>query len=96
MIIENGFLVFMGLVLLGFKLPRRTSLIWLGKPLLLDVCVTVLTLLIHWGTFSGVMAASVAGLLTSGFSSTCRWYFGYIEHGVYKPGVITIKLDNKK
>ncbi|MEG1456745.1 MAG: hypothetical protein RSC66_14370, partial [Comamonas sp.] len=29
----------------------------------IDVAVTILVLAIHWGTFSGVMAATFAGLL---------------------------------
>jgi len=86
MILESGFIIFLGLALLGAKLPVRTSLSLLGRPLLLDVCVSVLAFLMHFGTFSGVMAAAVAGLLCSVFTSVARWAVGYIERGRYVPG----------
>jgi hypothetical protein len=66
MIVESGVIVFVGLLLIFVKLPRRMALRLLGRPLALDLVVSGLTLLIHWGTFSGVMAATVAGLMTSG------------------------------
>lgn len=93
MIIESGFIIFLGLVLLGFKLPTKTSLRLLGHPLMLDVGVTVLAFLMHYGTFSGVMAAAVAGLMCSGFTSVARYVFGYIEAGRYVPGrVVKLKV----
>lgn len=92
MIIESGVIIFAGLLLLGFKLPRSTSLKLLGRPLALDLAVTVLAYLMHYGTFSGIMAAAVAGLLTSGFTSGARWLFGYIKGGVYYQGIIALKL----
>ncbi len=94
MIIESGFIIFLGLVLLGFKLPVKTSLTWLGRPLLLDVAVSALAFMMHFGTFSGVMAAAVAGLLCSVFTSCARWAFGYIERGRYTPGKLW-QLDVK-
>ena len=62
MIIESGIIIFLGLVLLFVKLPRRLALRLLGYPLALDVTASVLAYLLHWGTFTGVMAAAVAGL----------------------------------
>jgi NhaP-type Na+/H+ or K+/H+ antiporter len=79
MIIESGFIVFMGLFLIFVKLPPRTSLKLLGYPMTVDIVITVLTFATHYGTFSGIMAAAVAGLLCSGFTSAGRWAFGYIE-----------------
>ena len=49
----------------------------------------------HFGTFSGVMAAAVAGLLTSGFSSVARYAFGYVRNGVYTPGKLWQLPENK-
>ena len=63
--LETGFVVFLAIALILAKLPRRMLLKALGHSLALDVTVTVVTLVIHWGTFSGVMAATVAGLMTS-------------------------------
>ena len=83
--ITSGFIVFLGIFL---KLPRKTALQWLGKPLALDIAATALTAAMHWGTFSGMMAAAVAGLLCSAFSGMARFAFGWIESGVYHPGRI--------
>ncbi len=61
----TGITVFLGVALIFAKLPRRTMLRALKHDLSIDLMVTLIVLLIHWGTFSGVMAATVAGLLTS-------------------------------
>jgi NhaP-type Na+/H+ or K+/H+ antiporter len=42
----------------------------------------------HYGTFSGVMAAAVAGLMCSGFTSAARYAFGYIKNKQYFKGRI--------
>ena len=88
MIIQSGFIIFLGLVFIGVKLPPKTSLKLLGWPITLDIVVTVLTFMMHMGTFSGVMAAAVAGLMCSGFTSAARYLFGYIEKNVYYPGKV--------
>lgn len=88
MIIESGVIIFAGMLMLGLKLPTLTSLKLLGKPLALDVTVSAVAFLMHYGTFSGVMAAAVAGLMCSGFTGLARYAFGYIEKGAYIPGKI--------
>ena len=88
MIIESGVIIFFGMLLLGIKLPRRTSLKLLGHPLALDLSVSVLAYVLHYGTFSGIMAAAVAGLMCSGFTSCARYAFGYIENKQYHKGRI--------
>lgn len=94
MIIESGVIIFIGLLLLGLKLPLKTSLRLLGRPLALDLGVSVLAFLMHYGTFSGVMAAAVAGLMCSGFTSLARYSVGYIVGNKYHPGKIW-RLDSK-
>ena len=92
MIIESGFIIFAGLLLLFIKLPRRMALRLLGYPLAVDLVASILAYIIHWGTFSGVMAAAVAGLMTSGFTFAGRWLFGWIDRaGRFHPGVILIR-----
>lgn len=86
MIIESGVIIFIGLLLLGLKLPPKLSLRLLGRPFALDLGVSALAFIMHFGTFSGVMAAAVAGLMCSGFTSLARYAFGYIKGGVYTPG----------
>lgn len=86
MIIESGVIIFIGMMLIGFKLPPKLSLKLLGQPMWLDIGVSVLAYVMHYGTFSGVMAAAVAGLMCSGFTSVARYLFGYIKGGVYTKG----------
>ena len=88
----TGFTIFLGVGLLLAKLPRRTALRVLKHDLALDVAVTLLVLLIHWGTFSGVMAATVAGLMTSLATSSLKSLIGYVDCGVYYPGRIRLAV----
>jgi hypothetical protein len=88
---ETGLAVFIGVALLLVKLPRRMMLRALKHDLAIDVTVSVLVLLIHWGTFSGVMAATIAGLLTSVATSGAKRLVGYIDGGVYYPGIFNFK-----
>jgi hypothetical protein len=89
MIIESGVIIFVGLLLLFIKLPRLLALRLLGQPLALDLVVSVVAYILHWGTFSGVMAAAVAGLMCSGFTAVGRWAIGYSKGGVIIPGIFT-------
>jgi hypothetical protein len=88
---ETGFIVFLGIVLLLIKLPRRWALRLLHHDLLIDLAVSLIVLTIHFGTFSGVMAATVAGLMTSLFTSAMKRAFGFISNEGYHPGCL--KLD---
>lgn len=86
MIIESGIIIFVGLLLLAIKLPLKTNLKLLGRPLAVDLTASIVAYILHYGTFSGIMAAAVAGLMTSGFTSIARKAIGYIEKGQYFPG----------
>jgi hypothetical protein len=88
MIIESGIVVFLGFLFLFWKLPRHTILHALGYPLALDIAGSVLAYVLHWGTFTGVMAAAVAGMMLSGMTSAARWAVGYVDKGLYYPGHI--------
>ncbi len=90
--IETGIAIFLGLVFIFIKLKRRTMLRLLRHDMAIDVAVTILTLAIHWGTFSGVMAATFAGLLTSVGTSLAKKAFGYIDGDYYHPGYIALKV----
>ena len=89
--LSMGLTIFLGIALILAKLPRRTMLRVLRHDMALDVAVSVITLLIHWGTFSGVMAATVAGLMTSLATSGLKRLVGYIDGDSYYPG--RIRLD---
>jgi hypothetical protein len=90
--LTTGFAIFAGLLLLLIKLPRRTALKLLHRDVLLDLAVTAVVLVIHFGTFSGLMAATVAGLLTSVGTSVAKRVFGYIRGTEYVPGLIHLSL----
>jgi nucleoside permease NupC len=85
--IETGLAVFLGLAFVFAKLKRRTALRLLNYDLLLDVGVSALVLAIHWGSFSGVMAATIAGLLTSIATTAAKRLFGHIQGEMYYPGI---------
>lgn len=87
---ETGLAIFLGLVFIFIKLKRRTMLRLLNHDMAIDVFVTLLTLVIHWGSFSGVMAATFAGLLTSVGTSLAKRAFGFIQGDQYFPGYIRL------
>ena len=89
---ETGFAIFLGLVFIFVKLRRRTMLRLLRYDMAIDVAVTLLTLAIHFGTFSGVMAATFAGLLTSMGTTAARRLFGFIQGDQYFPGYIRLAV----
>ena len=89
--LATGFTIFLGVGLLLTKLPRRTALRVLKYDLALDLMVTALVLIIHFGTFSGVMAATVAGLMMSLATSGLKRLVGYVDGNFYVPG--KIRLD---
>ena len=88
----TGFAIFLGLVFIFIKLPRRTMLRWLRYDAVLDVAVTLIVLAIHFGTFSGVMAATFAGLLTSVGTTLAKRLFGFIQGDRYIPGLIRLAI----
>ena len=88
----TGFAIFLGLVFIFIKLPRRTMLRWLNYDMLLDVAVTLIVLAVHFGTFGGVMAATFAGLLTSVGTSLAKRLFGYIKGDEYYPGLLRLEV----
>ena len=94
MIVESGVIIFMGLLLLAWKLPTKTSLWLLDHCLAVDLTASVIAYILHQGTFSGMMAAAVAGLMTSAFTSLARVTFGYIHHKVYYPGLIKLEIKS--
>jgi hypothetical protein len=86
-----GLVVFAGMALILAKLPRRMSLWLLGHHMWLDIAVTLITLWIHMGTMTGLMAAAVAGLTCSFVTSSARTVVGYRRDGKYYPGWINLK-----
>lgn len=88
----TGFSIFLGLLFVMAKLKRRLMLRLLHHDALLDIAVTLLVLYVHWGSFEGVMAATIAGLFTSLATSLAKRLFGHIERGQYVPGHFRLQL----
>ena len=88
----TGSAVFLALLLILAKLPRRWLLRLLHYDIALDVGVTLLVMFLHWGSFDGVMAATVAGLMTSFATSAAKRLVGFIRDGQYVPGLINLKV----
>ena len=88
----TGLAIFLGLVFIFIKLPRRTMLRWLRYDIVLDIAVSLIVLAVHFGTFSGVMAATFAGVLTSVGTSAAKKLFGYIQGDQYFPGLIRLSI----
>ena len=88
--IEMGIVVALGLVVLYARLGWRKR-IWINSnALFMDIAVFAFLTLIHWGTFSGVMVASVGALFCSLTISVARKCVGYVESGVYVPGWMNV------
>lgn len=90
-VILSGIFIFFSLALLFVKLPSHWQLRLLGHPLLLDLAVAMFTLAVHWGTFTGIMAATVAGLLTSAATGLARRACGFTRGTRYVPGWFHLK-----
>lgn len=88
----TGLTVFLGISLLLAKLPRRTLLKTLKHDVAVDLTVSAVTLAIHWGSFEGVMAATIAGLLMSLTTSSLKRLLGYIDRDFYYPGLICLQV----
>ena len=88
----TGFMIFLGTFLILIKLPRRLMLRALKYDLVIDITVSVIVLMIHFGTFSGVMAATIAGLLMSIATSSMKRLFGYIDGNNYHVGRIKLSV----
>jgi NhaP-type Na+/H+ or K+/H+ antiporter len=90
--VSTGFAIYLGLLFLLVKLPRRWALRLLHHDLAVDLVVTCVAFVTHFGTFSGLMAATVAGVLTSVSTTVAKRLFGHVDGRVYYPGVFTLRV----
>jgi len=92
MMIETGTIVFLSLAVLVWRLPRRALLWFFGHPAWLEIPFSVAAYVLHWGTFSGMLAAATAGCLCFCFVQSGRWLVGYVRKGHYTPGFLTLSV----
>lgn len=89
--IEMGIVVALGLIVTFCKLSWRNKLRMLSHPLAMDIAIFALLCFLHWGTYSGVMVATVGALACSLVLAAGRWAFGYMAKGKYVPGKWIVK-----
>ena len=77
MVIESGIIIFVGLLFIYLKFPKAWVLTGLGYALWVDIGAALAAYILHWGTFTGTMAAAVAGLMTSAMTTIGRKWVGY-------------------
>jgi len=77
MVIESGVIIFLGLIFIFFKFPIHWVLVGFGYALWVDLAAASAAYILHWGTFTGTMAAAVAGLMTSAMTTIGRRLVGY-------------------
>ena len=88
--LEMGIIVGIGLLVTLFKMNWRWRMRMLSSPLLIDTIVFAFLIVIHWGTFSGVMVATIGALTCSLVLSGMRKLYGYIDSGRYVPGMFDV------
>ena len=86
MIIETGTIVFMSLAIFFWRLPHKARLWLFGHPIWLEVPFAIIAYLLHYGTFSGMMAAATAGCICFVFVQIGRKTVGYTDRTGYVPG----------
>ena len=88
--IEMGVVVGMGLLITLVKMNWKWRMHLLSNPVIADALIFTILMLLHWGTFSGVMVATVGAMTCSLVLSAARWGYGHVESGVYQPGYFDI------
>lgn len=96
--IASGVFIALGLTFLWFKMEWKIRLWMNSNPVKLDILVFALLTMLHWGTYTGVMAATIGALACSAMLSLARFAYGYYtlngKTKVYVPGKFTVKGVN--
>ena len=88
--IEMGLVVGIGLLMALVKMSWRWKMHMLSNPLVVDLIIFAALTILHWGTYSGVMVATVGALTCSLVLSGARKLYGHHDNGTYKPGYFDI------
>jgi hypothetical protein len=90
-LIEMGLVVGIALLMTMSKMNWHCRLKVLSNPVLVDLMVFALLVVLHWGTFSGVMVATVGAAMISGILAMGRKVYGhYDKAGDYVPGLTNV------
>lgn len=89
--IEMGVVVGIALLVSLVKMSWSMRMHMLSYPLAIDMLIFIALCLLHWGTFSGVMVATVGAMTCSLVLSGARWMYGHVEDGTYVPGYFDVR-----
>lgn len=81
-----GIVVGIALLLSLSKMSWPWKLRVLSSPFVVDALIFIGLLFLHWGTFSGVMVATVGAMMCSLVLTMGRWAVGYMSGGKYVAG----------
>ena len=90
--IEMGLIVSIGMLILFVKLSWKNRMRLLSYPIIVDLCIFTGLTLLHWGTFSGVMVATVGAMFCSICLAIGRYLFGYMENNKHIHGKLNIEI----
>lgn len=90
-----GLFVAAGLLIILVKCNWKWRMRMLSNPVFMDVAIFAFLCMTHWGTFSGMMVATIGALACSCVLSFGRWMFGYVVAGKYIPGRFNIGASLK-
>jgi hypothetical protein len=85
-----GFAVALGLLVTLAKMNWRWKMKLLSNPVAVDLAIFLILTMLHWGTFSGVMAATIGALICSIVLSAGRRLVGYIHNDSYVRGFFDV------
>jgi len=75
--IESGLILFVGVLVILGKMPRPLIKKILGYELIVDVFLTLIFPMLMYGTYSGMIAAFVAGIAISAALRISKYIIGY-------------------
>ena len=88
--IEMGLIVGIGLLVTLAKMNWKWRMRCLSYPLAMDALIFIALFLLHSGTYSGVMVATIGALVCSLVLSMGRKLYGHVDAGVYTVGVFNV------
>lgn len=88
-LIVSGFMIVLTMLLM---MARMGLLKWLGYTNIVDVAFTIIMILLFHGTFSGIVAASFAGVFMSALLWVLRSSLGCERYELVKTGKYTATM----
>ena len=74
---ELGLMAGLGLLVVLLKAPPKAKVAIVSNPVVADVVVFTGLTVLHWGTFSGVMVATIGAFVCSIVLSVAKRVYGY-------------------